>query len=101
MLNSKQRAYLRSLSNPLDCALHIGKSDVGDTVVGSLSDLLQTRELVKASVLKSAATPVADIASQLADAVGAEVVQVIGRRFVLYRFSKRLAEEGKAIILPR
>lgn len=101
MLNSKQRAYLRSLATNLDCMLHIGKSDVGETIVGSLGDLLQNRELIKACVLKSAASPVGDIASQLAEAVGAEVVQVIGHRFVVYRHSKRLAEEGKAIVLPR
>ncbi len=101
MLNSKQRAFLRSLANPLDCTLHIGKTEVGDALVNSLGDLLQTRELVKASVLKTATEPVGDIAARLADAVGAEVVQVIGRRFVLYRFSKRLAEEGKSIVLPR
>ena len=101
MLNSKQRAYLRSLANPLECQFHVGKTDVGDALVQSLEDLLSNRELVKASVLKSAASPVGEIATQLADAVGAEVVQVIGRKFVLYRRSEKLAKEGRSLVLPR
>lgn len=101
MLNSKQRAYLRGLANTLDCSFHIGKSELSVNVENSLADLLQNRELVKACVLKTVNAPVAEIAHQLAECVGAEVVQVIGRRFVVYRRSERLAEAGKAIILPR
>lgn len=101
MLNSKQRAYLRSLANPMDCQLHIGKTDVSEALIQSLEDLLSSRELIKASVLKSAASPVSDIARQLAEAVGAEVVQVIGRRFVVYRRSDKLAKEGRSLALPR
>ncbi len=101
MLTSKQRAYLRSLSNTLPCQLHVGKSDVGDPLTASLEDLLSVRELVKASVLRSAAMPVGEIAAQLAASVGAEVVQVIGRKFVLYRKSEKLAKEGRSIELPR
>jgi RNA-binding protein len=101
MLNSKQRSYLRKLANPMDCQLHLGKADVSDTQIQSLEDLLSVRELIKASVLKSAAMSVADIAGQMADAVGGEVVQVIGRRFVIYRHSDKLAKEDRSIVLPR
>lgn len=101
MLTSKQRAFLRSLANPLDCQLHIGKADMGETIVSSLEDLLSSRELVKVSVLKSAVSPVGEIAGQLAGAVGAEVVQVIGRKFVVYRRSDKLAKEGRSLQLPR
>ncbi len=100
MLNSRQRAYLRGLANKLDCDLHIGKGEISVTVENSLGDLLQNRELVKACVLKTVNASVSDIAQQLAASVGAEVVQVIGRRFVVYRRSERLAEAGKAITLP-
>lgn len=101
MLNSKQRSFLRKLANPLDCQFHIGKADVSAAQIQSLEDLLSAREMIKASVLKSAAAPVDDIARQLAEAVGGEVVQVIGRRFVIYRRSDKLAKEGQAIVLPR
>ena len=101
MLTSKQRSFLRGLANTLDSQLHIGKADMGDTIVQSLEDLLSSRELIKVSVLKSAVSPIGEIASGLAEAVGAEVVQVIGRKFVVYRRSDKLAKEGRSLQLPR
>lgn len=100
MLNSKQRAWLRSQANSMDCQFQIGKGEITDTVRQGLDEILTTHELLKVSILKAVDTSPAEIARNLAEAVGAEVVQVIGRRFVLYRFSAKLAKAGKGMVLP-
>jgi RNA-binding protein len=100
MLSSKQRAYLRSQANALDSQFQIGKGDIDSKVVQSLDEFMTTHELVKITVLKTADTSSAELAAQLAKSVGAEVVQVIGRRVVLYRYSTKLAKAGKSIEIP-
>ncbi len=96
-MTSKQRAYLRSLANPLQPIVYVGKGGLSDTVEKQADDALTARELIKGKVLESAPETARESAEQLAQAVAAEVVQVIGRVFVLYR---RNAEEPK-ITLPR
>ena len=100
MLNSKQRAWLRRMANTMPSQFQIGKSEISPTVEQSLDEILATHELVKVAVMKSAETDIAEMAHSLAEAAGAEVVQVIGRRFILYRHSEKLARQGKAILLP-
>lgn len=100
MINSKQRAWLRKQANPLDCQFHIGKGEVDEQVLKGLDEIMTTHELIKINVLKSAEQTPAEIAAAAAATVGAEVVQVIGRRFVLYRYSPKLAKQGKSIVLP-
>ncbi len=100
MLNSKQRAFLRSQSNALDSLFQIGKGDVDAAVVRGLDELMSTHELVKITILKTAEATPQDLARELAEAVGADVVQVIGRKLVFYRYSPKLAKQGKSIILP-
>lgn len=99
-LNSKQRSFLRSLGNNLDSIFQLGKEGIGEETYRHLDNLLRTRELVKVTVLKACQMPVREAADGLAAYCGAEVVQVIGRKIVLYRFSKDLAKEGKSIKLP-
>ena len=82
-MTSKQRAYLRSLANPLEAIVHVGKGGVSDTLFKQ--------------ALETAPETAREAAETIAAAVGAEVVQVIGRVFVLYR---RNNEEPK-IVLPK
>ena len=100
MLNSKQRAFLRSQSNALDSLFQIGKGDVDEAVIKGLDEMMTTHELVKITLLKTAESDPKDLANQLSTAIGAEVVQVIGRKLVFYRYSPKLAKLGKSIILP-
>lgn len=100
MINSKQRAWLRGQANQLECLFQVGKGDVSEQMIRSLDEILSTHELLKINVLKTAEQNPADIARGLAAAVEADIVQVIGRRFVLYRHSEKLARQGKDIILP-
>ena len=85
MLNSKQRAYLRGLANPLEPILHLGKSGFSDTVVKQADDALTARELIKLHALETCPEEPREAAEILAEATHSEVVQIIGRRIVLYR----------------
>ena len=97
MLTSKQRAYLRGLANTMDPILHAGKGGTSDTMLKQADDALTARELIKGRVLETAPATPREVAEEIAAAVNAEVVQVIGRTFVLYR---RNAKEP-VIQLPR
>ena len=83
MLKSSQRAKLRSMASHLEPILHIGKDGLTQNTA-----IQADRELIKATVQKNSDEDVRDVAHQLAEWVGADVVQVIGRKFVLYRESK-------------
>ncbi|MCR2024811.1 ribosome assembly RNA-binding protein YhbY [Anaerotruncus colihominis] len=85
MLTSKQRAKLRGLASTEDTILQVGKGGVADTLVKQVDDALTARELIKLRVLETCPESVREAAERLAAAVGAEVVQVIGGKFVLYR----------------
>lgn len=89
MLTSKQRAALRGLANPLEPILHVGKGGLSDALTKQADDALTARELVKGKVLETAPGTARDTAEEIAAAVGAEVVQVIGRTFVLYRRNEK------------
>ena len=99
-LSSKQRAYLRSLSNDLDVIVHIGKDGIGDNLIKQVNDALEARELIKGRVLENSMLTAREAAEQLSVAARCEVVQVIGSKFVLYRMqhdkSKRKIELVKA-----
>ena len=96
-MTSKQRAYLRGLANGLDPIVHVGKGGVSDTMKKQADDALTARELIKGRVLETAPETVRDAAEEIASAVGADVVHVIGRTFVLYRRN----EKEPTIVLPR
>ena len=87
-LNTKQRAYLRSLATHIDTIMQIGKGGVGDAMIKTVSDALEARELIKMKVLENSGEAVRDVAEELAEAVGAIVVTVIGNKLVLYRQAK-------------
>ncbi|MGI6451363.1 MAG: ribosome assembly RNA-binding protein YhbY [Desulfitobacteriia bacterium] len=96
MLSGKQKRFLRSLGNEMEPILLIGKEEVTDNVLKQAADALEARELIKGRVLQNCADVPQNIASRLAEAVQAELVQVIGRNFLLY---KRNQEKPK-IELP-
>ncbi len=96
-MTSKQRAYLRGLANTMEPIVHAGKGGVSDTMRKQADDALTARELIKGRVLETAPASVRDIAEDIAASVGAEVVQVIGRTFVLYR----RGEKEPKIVLPK
>ncbi len=89
MITTAQRASLRKLANALDPIFQIGKGDIGETLVAAVDAALEKRELVKLSVLETAGLTAKDAAEQLAERTNADVVQCIGRRFVLYRESRK------------
>lgn len=95
MLTSKQRARLRALANSLDTIFQVGKGGIEASLVKGVSDALEARELIKLRVLDNAAYSAREAADALAEATNADVVSVIGSRFVLYRPS----ENNKMIIL--
>ncbi len=97
MLSSKQRAHLRSMANSYEVILYIGKGGLNEAIIKQADDALEKRELIKGGLLESAPISVREAADSIADAVGADVVQVIGRKFILYRESK----ENKQIYLNK
>lgn len=89
MLTSKQRSYLRSLANNLQPIFQVGKGGITDNMIKQFSDALEARELIKATVLKNAETDTRLVGEEIAEATEAEVVQVIGSKFVLYKESQK------------
>ena len=85
MITSKQRAKLRGLANSLETIGQIGKGGIIDTIVAQTNDALTARELIKLRVLETCELTAREAAGELAAKTGAEIVQVIGYRFVLYR----------------
>ena len=88
MLNSRQRAQLRGLANSFETILQVGKSGVTENTVKQVSDALEARELIKLRTLETCPTSTRETAEKIAEKTGADVVQVIGTRFVLYKESK-------------
>ena len=89
LLNSKQRAFLRSKANSEEPILHLGKGGLSEPLLRQAEDALAARELIKGKVLETAPFSSREAAEQVAQAVCAEVVQGIGRTFVLYRRNQK------------
>ena len=89
MITPKQRAVLRSMANTIDPVFQIGKEDVGPALIGAVDAALEKRELIKLSILQTAGVTAKEAAQRIAAETNAEIVQCIGRRFVLYRESKK------------
>jgi len=88
MITSKQRAFLRSLANKLDATVQVGKGGINENMQKLVEDILEKKELVKVHVLENAFSDTRDVCRELATLVGAEEVQVIGSKFVLYKESR-------------
>ena len=96
-MTSKQRAYLKGLAMNIDPIFQIGKSSLTPEVTEAVSEAFNTRELIKIAVLKNCFDDPKEIAAVLAERTRSQVVQVIGKKIVLYRESKT----KKKIELPK
>lgn len=85
---SKQRAYLKGLAMKLDPVLQIGKASVTPELTKAVDEALEARELIKLTILKNCFDNPRGIADMIAERTHSEVVQVIGKKIVLYRESK-------------
>ncbi len=88
MLNSRQRAQLRGMANSYDAIFQVGKGGINDQIIKQVDEALEARELIKMRVLETCPDTSRVAADTIAKSVGADVVQVIGYRFILYRESK-------------
>ncbi|KLU66095.1 RNA-binding protein YhbY [Desulfosporosinus acididurans] len=96
MLKGKQKRYLRAMGNEMDPILQVGKGGIGENVVTQTNEALEARELIKGRVLQNCLEEPKSVAAELAEQTRSELVQVIGRNFLLYRPSK----EKPLIVLP-
>lgn len=96
-MNSRQRAYLKSLAMTMEPVLQIGKSSLTPELTDAVSEALEARELIKIHVLKNCMDDAGSISETLAERTRSQVVQVIGKKIVLYRESKT----KKKIALPK
>lgn len=99
MLTSKQRAKLRSIAQSYDPIFYIGKSGLSDEIINQLENAINARELIKLGVQENCEYSAREAADIIAPKLNADVVAVIGRKFVLWRRSrdpkKRVIELGK------
>lgn len=96
-MTTKQRAYLKSLAMTMDPLFQIGKNSMTPEVTEAVREALEARELIKVSVLKNCADDPKVIAELLSERTKSQVVQVIGKKIVLYKEGK---EKNKKITLP-
>lgn len=99
MISTKNRAYLRSLSNNIEALYQIGKGGVTEAVTKALDSALEARELIKISLLETCPHAPREAMTLLVAALGCEPVQTIGRKLVVFRRSSK--EENRKIIFPR
>ncbi len=88
-MTSKQRAYLKGLAMNTEAILNIGKSSLTPEMTQAVSEALEKRELIKLGVLKNCADDPKEIANILAERTGSQVVQVIGKKIVLFKQKKK------------
>ncbi|WP_223067198.1 ribosome assembly RNA-binding protein YhbY [Paenibacillus caui] len=96
MLTGKQKRFLRAQAHHLDPIFQVGKGGTNEGIIKHIEEALERRELIKVSVLNNCLEDPKDIAAELAEGAGAELVQTIGRTIVLYKESR----EHKQIELP-
>ncbi len=97
MLNSKQRAYLRAMSQQLETIFQVGKGGISDEMCTQIANALEARELIKARVLENSGYTAKEAANEIAEKIDCDVVSCVGSRFVLYKES----EKKKRIELPK
>ncbi|MBQ3906871.1 MAG: ribosome assembly RNA-binding protein YhbY [Acetatifactor sp.] len=95
-MTSKQRAYLKSLASNLNPIFHVGKASLTPEITEAIAESFNNNELIKVAVLKNCDDDAREIAEYVAERTHSELVQVIGKRFILYKPFK----ENPKIILP-
>ncbi|MBQ8392695.1 MAG: YhbY family RNA-binding protein [Clostridia bacterium] len=98
-MTSKQRAYLKSLASNLETIFQIGKGGISDEICFQLGNALEARELIKIKLLETCPTSLKDTATEIAEKTGAEVVQTIGTKIVLFKVSSQ--EKNRKIDLSK
>jgi RNA-binding protein len=97
IMTSKQRAYLKSLANNLNPIFQIGKSSLTPEFTAAIDEAFSTKELIKIAVLKNCFDDPGEIAQMVAERTHSQVVQVIGKKIILYKPDKK----NPRIILPK
>jgi len=97
-MTSKQRAYLKSLANNENLIVHVGKNSLTPEIIDAVDEALTSRELIKIGVLKNCFDDPKEIAQIIAERSRSEVVQVIGKKIILFRQNKK--KEDQKIKLP-
>lgn len=97
-MTSKQRAYLKGLAMTMEPIFQLGKGSLTPENTAAIQEALDARELIKVSVLQNCADDCQELAQMLAERTRSQVVQVIGRKIVLYKEGK---DDRKKIVLPR
>ena len=98
-MTTKQRAYLKGLAMNIDPIFQIGKGGLTTEYLESVEEALEARELIKINVLKNCLDEPKELAFAIAENTMSEVVQVIGRKIVLYREARQ--PEKRKIVLPK
>ncbi len=96
-MTSKQRAYLKGLASTIEPVFHVGKSSLTPELTEAIGEAFHTNELIKIAVLKNCMDDPKEIARMVAERTHSQLVQVIGKRFVLYKPNK----DKPGIVLPR
>lgn len=97
-MTTKQRAYLKSLAMTMEPIFQVGKNSMTPEFTTAIAEALEARELIKISVLKNCADDPKELAQLLAERTRSQVVQVIGKKIVLYKEGK---DKNKKIELPK
>lgn len=97
MITTKQRAYLRGLANDITPIIQMGKGEVTENWLKTVSDALEARELIKITVLETCAYTPRELSDEVCKILDCDAVQTIGRKIVLYKESR----ENKKIFLPK
>lgn len=98
-MTSKQRAYLKSIAMNIEPVFNVGKASLTPEVTNAVIEVLEKREIVKISVLKNCMDDPKEIGRILSERTGSELVQVIGKKIVLYKPAKN--EKDRKIVLPK
>ena len=96
-MNSKQRAFLRSLANNITSIFQVGKNGISENLIKQVDDALEARELIKLNVLETSPDDINNIANLLAEKTKSNIVQIMGNKITLYRARKK----DSKIILPK
>lgn len=97
-MTSKQRAYLKGLAMTMDPIFQIGKNSLTPENTAAIDEALAARELIKISVLQNCMDDPRELAELVAERTRSQIVQVIGKKIVLYKEGK---DDKKKIVLPK
>ena len=95
MITSKQRAELRAQANTLEVLLIVGKGGISESLLAEAEKLLDDHELVKGRVLETAMLSSREASDAICQALGAEGIQCVGSKFVIWRKSQKAEAEKK------